>query len=97
MCYNNTVNNFILEISQKTLPQCKLEDIITLNLNLDKPKMFPLVWLLSNLFYMVWKLRYNKKTVNLFNIRAELEAKINILRKSRHSSCIDDLELLINL
>ena len=95
--YNNTVNNFILEISQKALPQCKLEDIITLNLNLDKPKMFPLVWLLSHLFYMVWKLRTNKKTVNLFNIRAELETKINILRKSRHSSCIDDLELLINL
>ena len=77
--HNNIVNSFILEIFQKCLPRCKIEDIITLNLNLDKSKMFPLVWLLSHLLIMVWKLMSSKKAVNLFIIRADLKAKINIL------------------
>jgi hypothetical protein len=45
----------------------------------------------------VWELRLGKKSVTLFNIRADIEAKINILRKSRLAALSSKIENLINL
>ena len=95
--YNNDVNNWILNLVRKAAPNCKLEDIITLNFQLSQQLMFPTMWLLSHRFCMVWLLRSSKKAVHLFTIQADIEAKINILRKSRFTDAISQLENLINL
>ena len=95
--HNNDVNSWILKLCQKTVPNCRTTDIIYLNLNLTDPLMFPMIWLLSHIFCMVWKLRSNKKAVNLFSIRAELEARINLLRKSSLTNTIVQIEKITNL
>ena len=84
VCYHNKeVNNWVIGITKNVLPQSTLLDIITLNLDLDTDTRFPIVWFLSNVFSAVWQLRLDKKAVHLYNIRADIEAKINILRKGR--------------
>ena len=95
--YNSDVNKWIQDISQKVVPNCQLKDIIYFNLELSKAMMFPMIWFLSHVFCIVWQLRISKKTVNLFNIRAEIEAKINILRKSRLTEATAIIEGLLNL
>ena len=95
--YNSNVKNWVLDLSRKVVPNCKLEDIVTLHLDLSKPMMFPLIWLLSHVFSLVWQLRVNKKSIVLYNIRAEIEAKINLLRKSSLNEAAGHIENLINL
>ena len=95
--FNNGVNNWVIEFSRKVVPNCSLEDIICLNLELANPASFPLIWSLSHVFSSVWQLRLSKKTVNLFHIRAEMEAKVNILRKSRLCEATHQIENLLNL
>ena len=86
-----------MDISRKVAPLCSLEDIVTLNLDISKPMMFPTIWLLSHVLCTVWQLRSSKKSITLYNIRAEIEAKINLLRKSRLSEATDEIEKLLNL
>ena len=79
------------------VPNCNPEDIISLNLEVAEPLAFPLIWSLSHVFFVVWHLRLGKKTINLYNIRAEIEAKINILRKSRLLEAVSQIENLLDL
>ena len=95
--FNNGVNNWVIEFSRKLVPNCSLEDIICFNLHLANSVSFPLIWSLSHVFYTVWQLRLSKKTVNLYNIRAEIEAKVNILHKSRLFGAVHQIESLLNL
>ena len=79
--HNSDVSNWVLDFTNKVVPNCSPEDIISLNLEVAEPLAFPLIWSLPPVFFLVWHLRLGKKTINLYNIRAEIEAKINILRK----------------
>ena len=98
-CSYNTsdVNNWILQVVEKVAPNSSLQDIVTLDFNLDGTLTFPLIWFLSHILSMVWQLRSSKKTINMYIIRAFMEAKINILRKSRLNSRSDQIANMINL
>ena len=95
--HNSDVSNWVLDFTRKVVPNCNPEDIICLNLEVAEPLAFPLIWSLSNVFFAVWQLRLSKKTIHLYNIRAEIEAKINILRKSRLLEAVSQIENLLNL
>ena len=98
-CSYNTcdVNNWIIQIVKNTAPNSNLQDIVTLGFNLDETVAYPLIWFLSHIFNMVWQLRSSKKTINMYIIRASLEAKINILRKSRLNTRSNQIVKMINL
>ena len=72
--------------------------ILLLSLNVDRPKQFCVIWLISSTLMHVWELHMSKKSTTLIETRAVLEAKINLLRKSRRlyneATLIE--ELLIN-
>ena len=97
-CSHNTdVNNWIIEFSHKVVPNCTVEDIIHLNFELPKPLLFPLVWSLAHILSLVWQLRTSKKTISLFRVRSEIEARINTLRKSRLADLVSPIKELLNL
>ena len=98
-CNFNTVevNNWIVEIAKKVSPSCTLQDIVTLNLDLEECNIYPMIWFLSHMFIMVWQHRVSKKSITLYTVRATLEAKMNILRKSRLSAKADQIALMLNL
>ena len=95
--HNSTVNNWIINCTRNVVPNSSPEDIIHLNLDINHPMMFLLIWLLANVLMLVWQLRLSKKSVNLFRIRAEMEAKISSLRKSRLSAMADKVESFLSL
>ena len=53
-----------------------------MELNVGEDLELPLVWLLTTVFLSIWKLRLDKIRVQLYEVRAQLEA-INLLRETR--------------
>ena len=98
-CNFNTaeVNNWIIEFAKKVSPNSTLQDIVTLNLDLEECNIYPMIWSLSHMFIMVLQHRVSKKAFTLYTVRATLEAKMNILRKSRLSIKADQIALMLNL
>ena len=94
---NVDVNNWVTSFTRKVVPNCSLLDIITLNLDLTEEMKFPLVWALAHVLSLVWHLRLNKKSIMLFNIRADMEAKINSLRTTRVAGLASQIKTLLNL
>ena len=50
---------------------------------MDEDLELPLVWLIATIFNAMWKFRESKNKVEPYRVRAELEAKINLLRNTR--------------
>ena len=66
------------------LPDVQPKQVVLLDLGaVDESLELPLVWLIANTLSLVWENRREKKKPTLHKVRSTLEAKINILRKTR--------------
>ena len=92
MCnYNGGAGQFLLDKLHHVLPNLLPSQVVLLDLDVDKDKQLPLVYLIATVLSQVWECRKDKKPCHLQSIRAVLEAGVNILRKSRHSKAADEL------
>ena len=72
--------------------------MLTLNFDVEKEMECPMVWLTSNLLMKMWESRKEKKRCNPVTVRADLEAKVNLLRETRYSESVNIIsQLLSNL
>ena len=79
------------------VPQLQPQQVVLLDLgDLEESLQLPLVWIISNTLQNIWKDRTEKKKPNLHRTRSTLEAKINILRKTRFQNAVQILEDLLN-
>ena len=88
-CPHNLVpGNALLGYLQVTTPGLTQEGALKLELesSLDSDGTLAALCVLSTGLKFIWECRISKKQVPLHSMRAEIEAKISILRKSRHSS-----------
>jgi hypothetical protein len=76
----------LLGYAQKTVPNLSPEAAIKLEFSgtLTEKEELATVCLLATGWLYIWEARTNKKRVCLFRMRAEVEAMVTILRKSRH-------------
>ena len=91
------IGNWVLDCVYKVVPNANIEDIRLLDLDMSDQFSFPMLWWLSNILMLVWELRINKKSIQLYYIRAEMECWINILRKTRLSWSVPMIESYLNL
>ena len=61
------------------------EQIVTLQLELEPLKELPVIWFLDAAWNWLWLSRMSSKRPELYKIRADLEAKVIFLRKTRYS------------
>ena len=66
------------DVSPEEAIQLQLDDDLT-----DVEELAVVYFLATGLKY-IWEARMSKKQISLHQLRSELEAKISILRKSRH-------------
>ena len=78
-----TSSSVLLQGLKQFIPTLTASDILRLNFNSEEELNFPLVWCAATFLSSLWKLRTEKKTVELFKIRSELEANCRMLRESR--------------
>ena len=80
---NNGVGHRVFRCLQNFAPDLDVESALRLELNVEEDLELPLVWLLATVFHSIWNLRVEKSRIQLYEIRAQLEAKINLLRETR--------------
>ena len=73
----------LLQVVRSVCPDASSQDILFLSLDLDKSNQFTMIWFISSTLAHVWSQRSAKKRSSLVETRAVLEARVNILRKSR--------------
>ena len=87
----------LLRHMQHAIPNLNPEDALRLELGHDLSDVDQLaaVCLLSTGLKYIWEARAEKKPIILYKMRAEIEAKISILRRTRHeNSAIKMLEMI---
>ena len=94
--YNVEVGNWLLSILGRVIHGVTPEQLILLNLNVERDLQLPLAWLISETLNIVWNNRTVKKACNLFLTRVTLEANIMLLRKTRHSKAVEKIVEIMN-
>ena len=91
---SNTVFLWLLKSLQKLCQDITREKIFFL----DFPHLneFPLVWLTAHVLEKIWSIRQMGKRVHLFQVRAEIESRINLLRKSRYGDAANLIQMMIS-
>ena len=82
---NDGVGSRMMSCLRQYCPNLEVEAALRLELDVDEVHQLPLVWLVATVCSVVWKLRIEKSRVKLYDVRAQLEARINLLRETRIS------------
>ena len=98
ICPFNTSGAFLLTMIQTIIPDVKPNQIVLLQLDVASNQKLLTSYLISSVLSQTWLSRKEKKACNLRSIRANLEAGVQILRKSRHTETAQKIdELLLNI
>ena len=86
--YNLEAGSNLVECGRTLIPQLSMEDILFLRLgeNLSREKELAVVSLIAFGLKFIWETRLEKKKVLLYKMRAELEARISLIRRPKFSS-----------
>ena len=93
--YNGGAGQFLLDRLHHVLPNLLPHQVALLDLDVEGDKQLPLVFLTASVLSQVWDCRMKKKPCQLMSIRADLEASVNILRKSRYRDKDELFSLLV--
>ena len=80
---NQNVGQVLLLGLRCIIPDLSKSSILTLNFNIAQHMQLPVTWNIAQFLSALWNLRKEKKKVELFRIRSEMEANCTLLRKSR--------------
>ena len=94
--YNGGVGQSLLSVAQQHIPDISTASLLRLELaNLSEDVELPLVTFVSATLSAIWEKRYTKSRIVLYDIRATLEAKCQLLRETRfkdHASKLVELK-----
>ena len=85
-----------MAFQSKRTPIKSLSMLNDLQLKVEKEQELAMVWIMASALLIVWKLRSNKSRVQLYKVRAQMEANINLLRETRHSNTAIILDQLVD-
>ena len=87
---NDGAGQYILNVLSRQMPAVSPRKVILLDFDFVGDKL-PVVFFVATVLSDIWRCRIDKKPCRLHLIKANLEAKVNILRKSRHRTAADAL------
>ena len=77
------------------MPDLSTEQALRLDVDLDEDMELPFVWFSAAAFQAIWDLRQKVKQIELYVIRAQIEAKISLLRETRFINAATMLDILL--
>ena len=92
---NLGVGNMIIQRSLTISPGKTVDELLQLDFKVEEENEFPLVWWLAAGFQAIWDLRKAGKKVEPYLVRAQLEAKVNLLRETRFTGAVPKLKGLL--
>ena len=87
--HNMIVGLTLLGYAQHVVPNLSPEAALLLDFqqSLTPEESLAVCVMLSTGLKYIWETRVNKKAVTSFSMRAEMEARVSILRRTRHEPC----------
>ena len=84
---------------QGLCPDLQPDDALQLHLGGDLPPDDELaaVYVVATGLKFIWEARLAKKQISFFQVRAELEAKISMLRRTRHQEAGSKIQDMLDL
>ena len=78
--------------------QAGLQDhcVLKLQIDLEDPLELPVVWFLATAWNSIWESRRLGKRPELYKVRADLEAKVSLLRETRYSEAAERITSMIS-
>ena len=95
--YNDSTGIYLLKCLQTIAPNLEEDQIFSFNFDMEPDQCLPIMYIFSSLLHQVWTCRLSKKTCNQANIRATMEAGIQIIRKSRYLDAANKIEEILIL
>ena len=92
---NLEVGENLMNVVRQYQPNLSLDAALRLEVDVDDELELPLVWLCAATLLSIWDQRNANLRVQPYLTRAELEAKVNLLRETRMSSNVNVLKQLI--
>ena len=91
---NQGVGHAVLEC----LPFVSVDKIkvLKLHLQLDSDLELPVVWFLSASWLSIWETRKSGRRPELYQVRSDLEAKVSMLRETRHAGAALSISRMIS-
>ena len=72
------------------------QHVVKLQLDLEDHLELPVVWFLAVAWSSIWEFRRQGKRPELYKVRAELEAKVSLLRETRHQPAAEIITSMIS-
>ena len=95
--YNQDAGNKVLSTVQQYIPAISGPALLRLELtDLPEDVEFSLTYFASTILMLIWEKRMTKSRISLYDIRATLEAKCILLRKTRLKHHVPILEEMLN-
>ena len=82
--FNQNVHQLLLQFLSLLMPGISTSQVLVLGFESEPDEELPVVWFVGHFLKMVWQARSDKKSIQPYEIRAELEARATILRKTRY-------------
>ena len=94
-CGNNGVGVRLVELAQVLAPGVGVDRLLHLDVVVEEDDEFACVWWLAAGLMAIWNLRKSGKKVEQYLVRAQLEAKINLLRETKYVKAVSNLDCLL--
>ena len=94
---NAGVGKALLQTFRQQQPGLSVEAVLHLQLDVPAEEELASTWLLAATLLSIWEQRQASQKVRPYLVRAELEAKVNMLRETRLSNTAIILETKLNL
>ena len=95
--YNNGAGQALFQAVQVHVPELTVVSLLRLELpSLEADDELCIVTMISAILQEIWSKRLTKSRIHLYDIRATLEARCLLLRKSRLESNFESLTSMIN-
>ena len=93
--FNMGAGQTLVEILRNPMPNITMDKILRLEFQeIEEEMEFPLVWFTAAFLLAIWEKRSKSTRIRTYEIRAEIEGKISLLRETRFNDHVANLELL---
>ena len=92
--FNDGAGLALINVLRVFLPFITMSKVLRLEYDVGDDLEFPCVWLSSAILLAIWDKRTSVTKIKTYEIRAEIEGKISLLRRTRYSNQADRLSLL---
>ena len=89
---NDDVGLLLLELLRGITPALQPQSLLRLEFHVEPELELPVVFFISTVLNSLWILRQSGNRVQKYLVRSQMEAKINLLRETRHSATVVKLE-----